>query len=654
MARKTPVIVSICLIMILTACSSTSPAPSLTPIPASPTIEKITTVTLLEPSTTPASTHLPRKTPFSTQTPPLTPTNILIQTKALEPTRTPPPLTLTLTPTQTPTLTPTVLPELLAASIVLQPAEGVKDHPMRQITGCEGGIYDYQWFGNNHLLLYPLIGLTNNEDYWGGTGIISHSLPIVISLSDAQRWLPIPNGPTDTPGLVFWLDKLEEILAFQWNESLLYDLNGNVIARLGSGYPYASNVDISPSKQWLLTEDFLLTLERGEWETIDLPGDWFGFPAWTADETYVFKCCYGLTNLKTGQSTDFKLDGLEQVGRGLSPGGGIGSIWVLNDTQVMIGWDFEGYKVPLINPFLQTYIDLRVPAGLVPLSVFCSGGFATSDGNWALLWCENGNHLFDLRAMKLKTTISFEDGWRGWSPDNRYLLFTQNQKNETDIEGEAFVSGEYFLLPVSSGEMITVTEQTLREPGWGANGGYLVALTADGQTIITFAPDTQALTPFHLRQPASLTISWNPQRRFLAVLGNDGQTLSLLNTIDNTLRQVNLPTAARMPGTWNPTGKYLALTRLDDKGLYIINATSGTVNSITLAQPPIELLWGPYEDELAIREADGRLEWLPKASLSTIELLSPPLPGVSNPSWSPNGNQIAFVSGGDIYIVIVR
>ena len=148
---------------------------------------------------------------------------------------------------------------------------------------------------------------------------------------------------------------------------------------------------------------------------------------------------------------------------------------------------------------------------------------------------------------------------------------------------------------------------------WSADSQFaLLSRTKDAELrlgeFILFP--TLAGDPYQITPGLAMAPSWGPQDH-LAFLDSKGRTLTVLNVVNKTSEQVSLP------------------------------------------QYCVSVYWNPQGDGLTVLAADGGLWWIPDPATDYVEQLSPPLPGVRDIRWSPQGTQIAFVSGFEVYVVSV-
>jgi WD40 repeat protein len=103
---------------------------------------------------------------------------------------------------------------------------------------------------------------------------------------------------------------------------------------------------------------------------------------------------------------------------------------------------------------------------------------------------------------------------------------------------------------------------------------------------------------------------------------------------------------------WNPHGKWLAYFSDDGKTLITLEAATRASRVVLLPQPFVSAVWSLQGDMLAVIAEDGSV-WAASPALGQAQQLTPPLPNVRDVRWSPSGNQLAFVSGADVYVVSV-
>jgi hypothetical protein len=104
---------------------------------------------------------------------------------------------------------------------------------------------------------------------------------------------------------------------------------------------------------------------------------------------------------------------------------------------------------------------------------------------------------------------------------------------------------------------------------------------------------------------------------------------------------------------WSPNNAQLAFVRADGQAVVTADLANSTVFQVKLLQPAGTVVWNPQGNSLVVLAEDGSLWWVPDPGVDRVEQLTPPLPEVRDVRWSPSGDQIAFISDKDVYVVRV-
>lgn len=590
------------------------------------------------------------------------------------------------TATLTPSLTPSIS-DLLISSMKLQSLEETNGHLLQRLTGWvngwRGDCGSYTWTDDAHLLLYPVTG--EYESF----GTYQQSLPAVLGLESGRIWLPVTSGPTEDCNRAFWSEQFGKLIALQEKETQQLDLEGNVIQHFPGGD--ATGI-LSPSGQRLVTGSILIDLKTNEVQTgVSMPGDWFGAPAWSSDETRIFRCCFGYANFKTNKYTRFNLD-IEQVGRGLA-GDGISSQWI-NDSRVMVLYDFYGPAGfvwdPLIDPESQTYVNVWVPGwGLGDVRCSFDPSFAPN-GLFMAVPCQDEIYWIDLQTL-VTHTVRGEFHFVNWSPDSQFLLLAHGYDPDT-------TRGEYFLQPITGKDSIPLSGGPTVAPVWkGANLFFLddqqqtlissepttntarrislpkavmpkmfwcprdecvtfvsqdsraLILLEMGTYVPTLIPLTQPISPIAYRSPQD-QYSVSPEGPYQIFPGSDKRSWTVLNVRASSTRFVPLEQPIGSTVFWQ-TAELLSWLTEDNYTLLTLDIATGEVQQVSFHQPVTQLIQKPQDKGLVALAADGSLWWVPDLGSDQAEQLTPPLPGVRDVRWSPSGSRLAFISGSDVYLV---
>lgn len=229
-----------------------------------------------------------------------------------------------------------------------------------------------------------------------------------------------------------------------------------------------------------------------------------------------------------------------------------------------------------------------------------------------------------------------------WSPDGRYLTYTV-------IDG----SGSTSIERVDSNGKI---EQLYREAtpiwstAWSPKGDEL-AFIADERLFLMDADgqNPRSLdTPVHSR---SYSLSWSPDGQNVAFIGGGASAapyIYLLNVDgrDDAQRAVTrIPADPLARPSWSPDSQQLAF--ISGSGIYVANSDGSGETQVAQTTMPRSSDWSP----------DGRLAFISNLQLYIAETDGDIQPVMTDlyvdrsPLWSPDGEKLAFVSGGDLYLI---
>jgi WD40 repeat protein len=154
-------------------------------------------------------------------------------------------------------------------------------------------------------------------------------------------------------------------------------------------------------------------------------------------------------------------------------------------------------------------------------------------------------------------------------------------------------------------------------------------------------------------------VSWSPHGKYMLV---DSRVLTISNNeLRDLPQQSGLFQRHYVSGASHPTAEITVSVLVDEhknQKLYFFDMDTLTDQIMDLPAEFHELegqatkiIWSPNGDGLALVTVDGSLWLLDYPQLENLEQLTSPMPEVRDVQWSPDGTNLSFVSGADIYVV---
>ena len=216
------------------------------------------------------------------------------------------------------------------------------------------------------------------------------------------------------------------------------------------------------------------------------------------------------------------------------------------------------------------------------------------------------------------------------------------------------------LIAIEGGEGITIVDpgtgvdtvlpktDLLGEPAWSPDGTRL-AVTSwadDSNSVYTMKPDG---TDRRLLLERASSASWSPDGKQLVVAEATklSTSLAIVNADGTGVRTLPGTDEASLP-KWSPDGKLIAF--IDRSGLVSTIKPQGGLAALPTKIAADGVAWSPDSSKLAYDAYQGK-EGVGHAVLVVLDLVSGRetiLPGVQGgaetPTWSPEGDQLAFLS----------
>jgi len=187
-----------------------------------------------------------------------------------------------------------------------------------------------------------------------------------------------------------------------------------------------------------------------------------------------------------------------------------------------------------------------------------------------------------------------------------------------------------------------------QETSASPNGNYVWAECYTGNYLINLADFTSEAYPRYWID----NFYWSSDSKFAWLSSSElGDSLfQVLSVSDKAIKPFPVnPVYESIK--WHPTDSLLAYINEEKDLLIILDAKTMITQTLVLPTTFNDLVWSPTGDHVALTATDGSLWQVDYPGLKNLEQLTSSTPNVSDMSWSPDGNSIAFISGSDIYIL---
>jgi TolB protein len=215
-----------------------------------------------------------------------------------------------------------------------------------------------------------------------------------------------------------------------------------------------------------------------------------------------------------------------------------------------------------------------------------------------------------------------------------------------------------FVIGLDDGSRTTVTEETAFDPSWSPDGGHLAFVHApfqESEDVYIAAVDGGDVVPLTTSPGHDLAPSWSPDGESIAYYylpPEVGQTPELrVASADGSFLQVvssgDLATA-RAP-EWDASGNRLFFAKRTDGAFDVYRVDADGTDEVRLTTRPGDELGprlSPDGSTIAFSATDGI--FVMDAEGGDPRMLRP---GGHRPSWSPDGTRIAFDDGDDIMTI---
>ena len=244
------------------------------------------------------------------------------------------------------------------------------------------------------------------------------------------------------------------------------------------------------------------------------------------------------------------------------------------------------------------------------------------------------------------TTNPAGDHVPSWSPEGHFLAFQSDRGGSFDI----------WVIPAAGGEARRITD---------THDMYVPRWSPDGRSISfhqTTFPGELWVMPAAGGQPQRLQDqvlgagypAWSPDAREIAFIrrGTEGE-LEIWKMAASGGDAVQVTLGAMVPSwwprlSWSPDGKQLAFesNRGGNRDIWTVPLVGGEPDRVTLTEVSSQMLgpsWSPDGDRIAYK-VSGDLIVVPASGGPAEKLFSWEGRSILQPAWSPDGEKIAFVS----------
>jgi TolB protein len=232
-----------------------------------------------------------------------------------------------------------------------------------------------------------------------------------------------------------------------------------------------------------------------------------------------------------------------------------------------------------------------------------------------------------------------------WSPDGSRLVY---------MSGAGFSDSDLYVAALATGRLRRLTAHAGLDafPAWSPDGSRIAWTASRGGhlAIWVMAGDGSHKRRLTSGTTAAANPSWSPDGRSIAFVEMPAGSLEVMRADGRGRHRVG---TLRVSGgvaapAWSPDGRRIAIAGADG-ALYTIAVDGHGLRRLTARRPRTiawRLAWSPSGKALAfVNLAPGSALDVVAAAGGPVRTLAPHTDGLSGPSWSPDGGELAFADG---------
>jgi Tol biopolymer transport system component len=254
---------------------------------------------------------------------------------------------------------------------------------------------------------------------------------------------------------------------------------------------------------------------------------------------------------------------------------------------------------------------------------------------------------------------------RGVPPAQRIVWSPISDKEILVTAGNLGPGGEIYILDIDSRKK-TVLAQTdagsFREAVWAPDGEHVFLVSGDNTQ--GFEPrgwwkmNIVSKSSEYMADLGRGIFRWSPDGKTVATTGDEGIILKTRITGIESVVRIDIEPVFIFDLSWSPDGQQLAFPAGEDPSadLYITDIQTQQLTKITENEAVGQTAWSPVGNMLAYvntrtTPVDGKQTLHLISSDGRCDIKIPNLEFVLSPTWSPDGENLAYIGIDGIYVI---